>query len=73
MDDIDGSEINYSALGGTGKSVSNMSSFLANASYSYLDKYILTGALRYDGSDNIGNDTQYTPLWNVGIRWNLHR
>lgn len=28
MDDIDGSEINYSALGGTGKSVSKMSSFL---------------------------------------------
>lgn len=56
MDDIDGSEINYSALGGTGKSVSKMSSFFANASYSYLDKYILTGALRYDGSDIIGND-----------------
>ena len=48
MDDIDGSEINYSALGGTGKSVSKMSSFFANASYSYLDKYILTGALRYN-------------------------
>lgn len=29
MDDIDGSEINYSALGGTGKSVSKMSSFFA--------------------------------------------
>ena len=73
MDDIDGSEINYSALGGTGKSVSKMSSFFANASYSYLDKYILTGALRYDGSDIIGNDNQFTPLWNVGLRWNLHR
>ena len=50
-----------------------MSSFFANASYSYLDKYILTGALRYDGSDIIGNDNQFTPLWNVGLRWNLHR
>lgn len=38
MDGIDGSEINYNALGGTGKSVSKMSSFFANASYSYLDK-----------------------------------
>lgn len=28
MDGIDGSEINYNALGGTGKSVSKMSSFL---------------------------------------------
>ena len=73
MDGIDGSEINYNALGGTGKSVSKMSSFFANASYSYLDKYILTGALRYDGSDIIGNDNQFTPLWNVGLRWNLHR
>ena len=73
MDGIDGSEINYNALGGTGKSVSKMSSFFANASYSYLDKYILTGALRYDGSDIIGNDNQFTPLWNVGLRLNLHR
>lgn len=50
-----------------------MSSFFANASYSYEDRYILTGAIRYDGSDIIGNRNQFTPLWNVALRWNMHR
>ena len=70
---VDGSLINFAALGGTGKTVEKLSSFFANASYSYMDRYVLTGAIRYDGSDIIGNDNQFTPLWNVGARWNLHR
>jgi len=73
MDGIDGSKIAFSALGGTGKITSKLSSFFANASYSFMDRYILTGAIRYDGSDIIGNDNQFTPLWNVGLRWNAHR
>lgn len=73
MDGVNGDEINYAALGGTGKQVSKLSSFFANASYSYMDRYIISGAIRYDGSDIIGNNNQFTPLWNVGARWNLHR
>ena len=72
MNGIDGGVINFAALGGTGKAIDKLSSFFANASYSYMDKYVLTGAIRYDGSDIIGNDNQFTPLWNVGARWNLH-
>lgn len=73
MNGVNGENVNYAALGGTGKEVSKLSSFFANASYSYMDRYILSGAIRYDGSDIIGNDNQFTPLWNVGARWNLHR
>lgn len=73
MSGIDGSEIDLSSFGGTGKNVQKMSSFFGNASYSYMDKYIFTGSMRYDGSDIIGNNNQFTPLWNVGARWNLHK
>ncbi len=73
MTGIDGSVIDFNALGGTGKRVDKLSSFFANASYSYMDRYVFTAAVRYDGSDIIGNNNQFTPLWNVGARWNLHR
>lgn len=70
---VESSKLKLSSLGNTGKSVIKMSSFFANASYSYMDRYIATGAIRYDGSDVIGNRNQFTPLWNVGLRWNLHK
>lgn len=70
---VETSRIKLSSLGGTGRKTEKMSSFFANASYSYKDRYIATGALRYDGADIIGNANQFTPLWNVGLRWNLHK
>lgn len=73
MAGIDGSRINFTKLGNTGKSQEKLSSFFANASYSFKDRYIVTAAVRYDGSDIIGNDNQFTPLWNTALRWNLHK
>lgn len=70
---IESSKINLLQLGNTGKETSRLSSFYANLSYSFKDRYILTGAVRYDGSDVIGNKNQFTPLWNVALRWNLHK
>ena len=70
---VNPNNINFGRLGNTGKERMKMSSFFANASYSYEDRYILTGAIRYDGSDIIGNRNQFTPLWNVALRWNMHR
>ena len=67
------SDINLLELGNTGKEVSRLSSFYANLSYSYKDRYIVTGSMRYDGSDVIGNKNQFTPLWNVALRWNVHK
>ena len=71
MGGVNPEAIKYNNLGGTGKVINKLSSFFANASYSYADRYILTGAIRYDGSDIIGNKNQFTPLWNIGGRWNV--
>ncbi len=72
-DGIDIKKINFASLGGTGKYESRLSSFFANATYSYEDRYVLSSSIRYDGSDIIGNDNQFTPLWNTSFRWNLHK
>lgn len=72
MSGVPSTEINFAGLGNTGRIVNRFSSFFGNASYSYKDRYIITGALRYDGADIIGNQNQFTPLWNVAGRWNLH-
>lgn len=61
-----------SRLGSTGKYESKMSSFFLNGSYSFDDRYVMSGSIRYDGSDIIGNKNQFTPLWNLSAKWNLH-
>lgn len=70
---IDIKKINFRGLGGTGKYESRLSSFFSNATYSYRDRYVLSSSIRYDGSDIIGNNNQFTPLWNTSFRWNIHR
>ncbi|MCX2474999.1 SusC/RagA family TonB-linked outer membrane protein [Pedobacter sp. MC2016-05] len=49
----------------------NISSF-ANASYTYLNKYNVTGSFRIDQADFFGADPEFKnrPLWSVGIGWN---
>lgn len=66
-------DLKFNDLGGTGMYEEKSSSFFANASYSYMDKYVVSGAIRYDGSDIIGNKNQFSPLWNVAFRWNMHK
>lgn len=72
-DDIEVKNINFRGLGSTGRFESKLASLFLSGSYSYLDKYILSGSVRYDGSNVIGNQNQFTPLWNVSGRWNVHR
>ena len=71
-DDLPMNRIPWQMLGGTRKDETRMSSFFFNGSYSYRDRYVLSGSVRYDGSNIIGNQNQFTPLWNVSARWNLH-
>lgn len=63
----------WSYLGNSRRAESKHSSFFATGSYSYDDKYILSGSVRYDGSDIIGNENQFSPLWNASAKWNLHK
>jgi len=46
-------------------------SFYGNASYTYNDRYALTGSIRVDQSNLFGTDPkyQYKPLWSVGASW----
>jgi TonB-linked SusC/RagA family outer membrane protein len=45
-----------------------------NAGYSYKDKYIFNGTVRYDGSNRLGRskNARYLPTWNVSGAWNIH-
>ena len=49
-------------------------STFANASYTYLEKYTLSGSLRSDASDFFGVDEnqRFNPFWSAGIGWKLH-
>jgi hypothetical protein len=50
-------------------------SFYGNVGYSYDDKYLLTGSLRWDRSNLWGTDSKYQnkPLWSVGLGWNIYK
>lgn len=72
LDGYEADELSYSALGSTGFYEDKLSSFFMNGLYSYKDKYIFSGSLRYDGSSFVGNENQFTPLGNVSLMWNLH-
>lgn len=67
------SRLQLSRLGNSGRDHEKTSSFFATASYSYQDRYILGGSIRYDGVDIIGNENQFSPLWNISTKWNIHR
>lgn len=46
-------------------------SFYANGSYTYDNRYSVTGSMRIDQSNLFGTDPklQYRPLWSVGLSW----
>lgn len=48
--------------------------FLTGA-YSFDEKYIFNGTIRYDGSNRLGKSPQarYLPTWNVSGAWNVDR
>jgi len=47
-------------------------SYFSNASYTYLNRYNLTGSFRIDQADFFGGDPEfkYRPLWSIGLGWN---
>lgn len=50
-------------------------SYYGNASYSYDNKYTLSGSVRLDDYNNFGVDKSYrrTPLWSTGFKWNISK
>lgn len=55
--------------------VNRFVSVYGNAAYSFDDKYLLTGSLRWDRSNLWGTDSKYQnkPLWSLGAGWNIYR
>ncbi len=50
-------------------------SAFANAAYTYLSKYTLSGSIRTDQSNLFGTDPKYRyrPLWSAGASWNIRK
>lgn len=48
-------------------------SYYGNASYTYDNKYTVSGSARLDDYNNFGVDKSYrrTPLWSTGLKWNI--
>ncbi|MGD1891195.1 MAG: SusC/RagA family TonB-linked outer membrane protein [Cyclobacteriaceae bacterium] len=44
-----------------------------NGGYSFKDRYVVNGTIRYDGSNRLGESraARYLPTWNVSGAWNL--
>lgn len=73
LTDIIATRLNMTKLFQTKESQNRSVSFFATASYSYMDKYVISGSYRMDGVDIIGTDNRFTPLWNASFKYNLHR
>lgn len=56
-------------------SVTRFVSLFLNGSYNYMNKYILNGSMRRDGSNLFGVKTnaRWKPLWSVGVAWVLSK
>jgi TonB-linked SusC/RagA family outer membrane protein len=46
-----------------------------NGAYSFKEKYVFNGTVRYDGSNRLGKsvNARYLPTWNVSGAWNIDK
>lgn len=46
-----------------------------NAGYSFKEKYVVNGTVRYDGSNRLGKsrNSRYLPTWNISAAWNADK
>ena len=75
----------YGLMGGWGLQARNFAynrylddryiSLYANGAYTYDEKYMLTGSIRWDRSNLWGTSSKYQkkPIWSVGAGWNIDR
>lgn len=54
-------------------SYDRFAAFYANADYSFDKRYVLSGTVRYEGSNNLGKSrsARWLPTWNVSAKWNV--
>lgn len=76
-----GTTIDYSSLssfgtimdGCSGQSIieNAFASFYGTATYSLLGRYVFSGTIRTDGSNNFGSKQQFNANWSVSGAWNI--
>ena len=50
---------------------SNSLSYYASLSYAYRGKYVMSANIRGDGSNKLGEQARFLPIWSVSARWNM--
>lgn len=67
--------LSTSDLSQKGEILNRFVSFYSNASYTYDDKYILSGSIRWDRSNLWGSNikNQNKPLWSIGGSWLINK
>lgn len=63
--------LGLSKLGSTGEGQDRSASFFISGIYTYKDRYVVAGSMRWDGADLIGTANRFSPLWNASFKWNL--
>ena len=51
---------------------SRLAGLLANANYTYKNRYLFDASFRLDGSSQFGSEDKTAPFFSVGAGWNLH-
>ena len=71
-------DLTYAAAGATpvvaGSSISDYSflSAFSIANINYLNRLMISGSYRHDGSSRFGINNQYGDFWSLGAAWNVH-
>lgn len=67
--------LDQNSIGSERELVNRFVSFYSNASYTFDDKYVVSGSLRWDRSNLWGTSSKYQkkPLWSVGGSWNIDK
>jgi TonB-linked SusC/RagA family outer membrane protein len=58
-------------LSGEWYSKSRYASFYASADYFILNRYVINGSFRMDGSSYFGSAKQFNPTWSAGAAWHI--
>lgn len=75
FENLSSGEMVPSPINSPGETTRRFVSFFANASYSYKDRYVITGSARRDASNLFGvaTNNKWTPLWSAGLAWVLNK
>lgn len=70
-----GGKLKSSDIASNSEITNRFVSFYGNVGYTYDEKYILTGSLRWDRSNLWGTASKYQnkPIWSTGLAWNLDK